>query len=116
MTIEIFSPNVELAQRLREWTQRRLQFALGRFADRVRRVRVTLRDTNGPRGGLAKECQITAQLEAGDPVVAQVMDSEFESAVSKAAERLSGRLTRGLERQRDVRRHAKSTQDELGLP
>jgi len=34
----------------------RLEFALGRFAGRVRSVSVSLTDLNGPRGGLDKKC------------------------------------------------------------
>lgn len=107
MTIEICGPTTELAPSLREWTRRRLAFALGRFADRVRRVRVTLRDANGPRGGLDKECCMTAHLDCGDPLVAKVADAEFEPAVSRAAERLARRLAMGSERQRDLRRRSR---------
>lgn len=116
MIIEIRSPNMELDQSLLEWTQRRLGFALGRFADRVRRVRVTLHDANGSRGGLDKECLMTAYLVAGGPVIAEITDSEFESAVTRAAKRLARRLAMGTERKRDLRRHAKKNRVEPGRP
>ena len=51
MLIEVTKRSVMLAEGVREWIERRLQFALGRFSPRIRRVSVIVSDVNGNRGG-----------------------------------------------------------------
>jgi len=108
MRVEIIAPTIELAPGLRDWVERRVGFVLGRFADRLRRVRITLSDVNGPRGGLDKECCVTAHVVWGEPLVAEVLDCDPAAAVSRAVERIAGQLSRGWERKRDRRKRVRS--------
>ena len=52
MQIQLRSRGSSVTDAMRTWTERRVLFALGQFSGRVRTVRVTLTDENGPRGGV----------------------------------------------------------------
>ena len=62
MKIAITS-KVECTDELREFVQRKLAFALSRFADRVQSVDVLLDDVNGPRGGIDQRCRLIVGLK-----------------------------------------------------
>lgn len=110
MRIEIVSPSMELDGDLRQWAERHVAFAIGRFAERVRRVRIMLSDINGPRGGLDKECRVTAQLTCGEPLVAEVLDSDPGAALARAIDRIARKLSTEWERKRDRRRRPRFEQ------
>lgn len=81
-----------------ELARKRLEFALGRFAGRVRSLHVTLTDLNGPRGGLDKHCRIAIRLERlGRLIVIEDVDAEPEAAISRAAERAARAVTRAVD-------------------
>ena len=81
-----------------ELVRKRLEFALGRFTGRVRSLHVTLKDLNGPRGGLDKHCRIAIRLERrGRLIVIDDLDAEPEVAISRAAERASRAVTRAID-------------------
>jgi hypothetical protein len=58
MQIDIQSNGFTLTEALREYTHRRLCFALVHCEETIRRVTVRLSDINGPRGGTDKCCHI----------------------------------------------------------
>ena len=51
MQLEMRGVNYDLDDVLKGHIERRLRFALGRFAARIGRLTVRLTDVNGPRGG-----------------------------------------------------------------
>lgn len=91
----------------RHLTQR-LQFALGRFAGRIRRVSGFFEDQNGPRGGVDKSCRIVVRLVDGSDLVAEVVDVEWEVAVDRATTRIGHTVGREVARKRTSRRIARS--------
>lgn len=77
---------------------KRLEFALGRFAGRVRTLTVRLKDLNGPRGGADKHCQIAVRLEhPRRMILVEDVDEVPEVAVSRAAERASRAVARAIQ-------------------
>ncbi|MFM8414924.1 MAG: HPF/RaiA family ribosome-associated protein [Planctomycetota bacterium] len=84
--------------------ERRLGFALSRFAGRIRRVNVFLADQNGPRGGIDKTCRIVVRLADGGDVVAEVSDVDWVIAVDRATTRIGHSTGRQLARRRAGRR------------
>jgi hypothetical protein len=65
---------------------------------RVRSLHVSLKDLNGPRGGLDKHCRIAIRLERpGRLIVIEDVDAEPEAAISRAAERASRAVTRAID-------------------
>lgn len=104
MRVTIQNRNVDLGEQTNETIQRRFDFALSRFAPRLRDIRVRLTDLNAERGGIDKQCSVEATLAPRGSIVVEVRDSEVGAAVSRAADRLARRLTDEFERRRDLRR------------
>jgi len=81
---------------LQRESERRLHFATDRFRENIREIGVALRDVNGPRGGIDKQCKITAKLWRGGTVEIEETRSSFIEAVGRAAKRLRNVLTRRI--------------------
>ena len=70
---------------------------LARFADRLTRVEIHVRDENGPkRGGDDKACTIEARPRGGKPIGVTEHAGKVDDAARKAANTLAQRLTRVL--------------------
>lgn len=81
----------------------RLEFALGRFAGRVRSLTVRLTDVNGPGGGPDKTCLITVLLRRpGCVIVIEDVDTDHNAVVSRAADRTSRAVSRAVQSARDL--------------
>jgi hypothetical protein len=102
MLIEVTKRSVMLAEGVREWIERRLQFALGRFSSRIRRVSVIFSDVNGNRGGCDKQCRLRIVLIPSGEVVVEDIDPSVVTVVANVAERAARSVSRALERRRDV--------------
>ena len=107
MQMQLSARNFKMKQDLHDLVERRLQFALGRFSSRIKRVRLVLSDENGPRGGIDKKCLIEVSLVASGKMLVEVTDAEIEPAVSRAADRIARRVNDELDRRRDTRRRGK---------
>jgi hypothetical protein len=73
-----------------------LHFATDRFRDNIREISVALRDVNGPRGGIDKQCKITATLWRGGTVKIEEKRSSFIGAIGRATKRLRNVLARRI--------------------
>jgi putative sigma-54 modulation protein len=99
MNIEVRASNVQISEALASHIERKIDFALRRFAGRVERVVVRLVDLNGPKGGPDKRCKMAARLSAPAPsVIVEAIDGDAYAAVSQAASRLDERVARTLAR------------------
>jgi len=101
MNLEVYGKGVRLNQRLRNHVERRLRFALDRFGDRIRRVRVRLKDTNGPKGGRDIRCHIEAWLTPGQMVLVEESRTDPFAAVARASDRIGHSISRRFGRFRD---------------
>ena len=81
--------------------ERRLRFALGRFAGRIDRVLVQVCDTNGPRGGLDKQCRVRVRLRHGQEVLVGDVDEDWIVLIDRASARLGRSVARVLECERE---------------
>ena len=91
MQLDIRGRNLRLTPSLLDHVDRRLRFALGRFAARLSRVAVRLGDVNGPRGGIDKRCCIHLELR-GKALTIEEVDADLYVANDRASER-AGRAT-----------------------
>ncbi len=99
MRLEIHSSRIAVSDSTQAYVERRLGFALGRFADVVERVVVSLADINGPRGGIDKSCRIRVKLMGQQtPVIVEVLELEIRPAVDMAADRIGRAVARQLDR------------------
>ena len=94
--IEVSMDDVDpdIAPQLRAYAERRLSFALRRFQEHVRHVRVRLTDVNGPRHGVDARCAVTAHLTDGKELFVEATTAWPFRSVTQAAGRLSEAIRR----------------------
>jgi hypothetical protein len=97
---ELKSAAVHAPEGLRDRIDRSLTFALSRFDSRVDRVVVFLKSLNGPKGGIDKSVRILARIDGVGIALAMVVDSGWEVAVDRAADRIGVNVARQLIRHR----------------
>ncbi len=103
MLIDILNRNVPVEPTTREWVERRVRFALGRFVARIHRVAVMFEDINGPRGGNNQRCRLLITLIPEGIVVVEDVDSTVEAVTAHVVDRAARAVVRELERQREHR-------------
>jgi hypothetical protein len=105
MRSEMYGHNVRLTPAARAKVERRMQFALGRLAVRVGRVRVGFSKPAGRRG-TAKQCRMIVDLLRAGRVVIVHRAAHWGEAVAGAAGRLAAAVRRRLGRRRLGRRRS----------
>ncbi len=104
MKLELRSKGIEMNDRLRNFIEKKLRSALGRFDHLVQTVRVRLTDINGPKGGEDIQCLIQADLgRAGVVTISETRTTPF-AAVARASQRTNRNLSQRLSRLRTGRR------------
>jgi ribosome-associated translation inhibitor RaiA len=98
--VDMRTRGFSLTPGLRSYVEQRLEFALDRHRERIARVRVTLGDVNGPKGGEDKSCRVELRLRGGLTVRATVVDADAYAACAAAAQRAGRALARALARER----------------
>ena len=97
---ELKSAAVHASERLKDRIDRRLRLALSRFDSRVDRVVVFLRGVGGPGRGSDRSVRILARSDGVGIARAMVVDSGWEVAVDRAADRIGVNVARQLIRHR----------------
>ncbi len=103
MKIKIQSEVQEEKETLTEHVERRLQFSIGRFVDRIDSVRIRISDVNGPRGGVDQRCSILLKLKLGKEIFVESTETSWEAAVDLASDRVGRSVSRTLQLQRALR-------------
>ena len=105
MRFSVSGDRVKVTPDLREYIDRRLYFALGRFGPAIDHVSVRVGDVNGPRGGVDKHCQIVVKLRASgsSPIAVDDHDQNLRTAVDRASNRVGRTVARAIERKRRKR-------------
>jgi ribosomal subunit interface protein len=98
MQLEIRGREISISQVLRDHIERRLRFALDRFANRVRQVRVKVGDLNGPRGGIDKCCKLAISLDRPSTIVLESHASNVYAAIDCVADKAATCIGRRLKR------------------
>lgn len=96
MQIEICGRDIKVSERLRDYIERRVRFALERLARPIRRVRVQLRDLNGPRGGVDKSCQVRIALAPAATLVVEHRSATAYAAVDSALDKAAISIVRRI--------------------
>jgi putative sigma-54 modulation protein len=98
MKIDVRVRGIDFTDELRKGVERIISFAVDRYDTQVDKISVYLADLNGPKGGVDKLCQITANLSRGNPVLILEKGTEILSMVNRAARRLGHRIGRNVQR------------------
>src|SRR5947208_1573718 len=98
MHIDIRGTHVYITESLRAYIERRLGFALDRFARSIRRVVVRLVDLNGPRGGIDECCQLAIFLSPSSTIVVENRASNVYVALIRLAGKAGNYIGRRLQR------------------
>jgi len=106
MHIDLSTPNLSSSPALESHVRRRLGYAVGHMAHRIKSADVRVSDVNGPRGGVDKRCHVRIELHPRGTVVLTERCSDVYRAVDRASGRLKKAVLRALER-RCPRRGAK---------
>ncbi len=78
--------------------ERRLLFALSRFAPRLGQVELTVDDVNGPRGGIDIECRLRVVLHGDKTLIVVGRDAELLRCVADTASRMGRTVARRIDR------------------
>jgi ribosome-associated translation inhibitor RaiA len=103
MQLEIRGVNYELDDAVRDYTERRLRSALGRFLRRIHRLTVRLTDVNGPRGGIDERCRIAIALVPRGVLMIEGAGDDPLALIAKVAKRAGRAVRREFERRREGR-------------
>jgi ribosomal subunit interface protein len=96
--------HLSLSDGLKAYVQEHLVDHIEKLCDdqEASEIDISLVDTNGPKGGVDKECRVTVRLPGLSAVhVTETADSLFP-AIDASRDRLEKTLKRTLERRRDV--------------
>ncbi|MEY4007071.1 MAG: hypothetical protein RLZZ467_83 [Gemmatimonadota bacterium] len=94
----VIRPSINWQRSNADFVHRRLEFALGRFSNRIRSLHVRLTDENGPRGGPDKKCLIAVRLLAPSRmVVVEDVDVDEAAVVCRATERIARAVARAID-------------------
>lgn len=100
MQIAVRTRDLNDNEDLRTQVERRIDYAVDRQRNRIDRISVCLSDVNGPRGGIDKLCQMTADVRGIGTVLITERGSNLLEAIANAAGRLGVRIRGSIERRR----------------
>ncbi len=96
MVLRLAARGIELSADLNEYVRRRAHFSLGRFAGRIKRLSISLSDSNGPRGGVDKHCDIRVDVGLRQRVIVRERQATIHAAVAFAVDRAERAVERQL--------------------
>jgi hypothetical protein len=106
MNIVIESSRSGEPQAWRQQVEQRVRLVLRRLQGQVQQARISLRDINGPKGGVDKQCQITLTTEGHGQLVIVSKAEHAQGALNQALQRATHSLARLWQRKRRPARHA----------
>ncbi len=95
--------NIEGGEALSRHVEETVENSLKRFADRITRVEVHLKDVNSSAkgGDDDKHCQMEARLTGMQPISVTAKAATVDEALDAAADKLENAVSRILDRQDD---------------
>ena len=104
MKLEIRGRDVEITETIRGYIERRLGFALDRFAERIRIARLKIRDVNSCRGGVDKYCRLAVSFAHASTIAVESRDVTVHGAIDHISSKVGDLLARRFKRTRERRR------------
>jgi ribosome-associated translation inhibitor RaiA len=107
MQLSIHFGNLEPAASVRDDVAELIRSAVDKFDSRIRRISVSIRDVNGPKGGEDKQCRCVVHLKRMRPIVIQDAGENYRKLVNQVADRVSYTLSQRMDRISTRRRAGK---------
>lgn len=98
MRISIRHHGLELTESDRVLIESSLRHAVARFEDRVLDVTAYLADSNGPRGGLDKECRVVLHLRQAGYIAIEEHDGDLTRLIDRVSDRVGATVARQVKR------------------
>lgn len=100
MQMEMRTLNFKLSDDLKDHLESRLRSSLGRIADQIDRLRISISDVNGPRGGIDKRCLVAVALIPRGEIMVESSGSNPVAVIADTVKRTKLAVIRTLKRQR----------------
>ena len=97
MVVQISSSGIVLDDPQREWIERRLRLALGRFVARIRCVTANISSSEETRSVAIRKCRLRVILLPDREIVLDVIDSSLETAIANVSDRAARSIARALD-------------------
>jgi len=107
MQIHIQARSFTLTKSLRKYIEHKLKSSLSSCQDRLQRVVVRLKDTNGPRGGVDKQCHVHVVVPGMSDVIIEDTENNMYAAIDRATDRASLVVNKKVSRQKLAMRHGR---------
>ena len=88
MKLDIRGRRIEITERVRSYVTRRLAFALDRFADRIRMVKLIVGHHYSSQTGADESCQLMVMFMHSSPITLE----SHGLTVRRAVDRISGKV------------------------
>ncbi len=98
MRVYVRGKQIKVGPELRVEVEHRVYLALGRFADVIRKVDMSLADANELPGRIDKSARIVVLLKPADEVVAEVTDVTVMEAIDRTCYRINRLVSHAVER------------------
>jgi len=108
MQISTHFGNLEPSASVKNDASELILSAVERFRSRIRKINVSIRDINGPRGGEDKQCRCVVHLKRMSPIVIEETGENYRSLLNRVSDRVSYTLSQRIDRVRTGARRASS--------
>jgi ribosome-associated translation inhibitor RaiA len=98
MQIQVNAADAQTRDVDEEMVRNEVLKAMERFASRITRIEVHVKDVNGPKSGDDKQCTMEARLAGLDPMTVTADAPDVRSAVISAAGKLQRKVQSDLEK------------------
>ena len=115
MKVEIRGRDIEITDVVRTYAKRRLGFALDRFAERTRIVRLKVGDMSSSRGGVDMRCQLAISLAHSSPITLESRASNVRGAIDRIAGKVGRLVERRFRRKHNQQRFRNATRQQFEL-
>ena len=104
MKLDIQAKDFELSDSILTHITERVNFTLSSRFDQINKITIRVSDTNGPRGGIDKRCQVRVSLPRLKEIVVDDVQADLYVAIFRATDRASRTVNRRLARLQDKKR------------
>ncbi|MDV6034876.1 MAG: hypothetical protein F9B45_33250 [Phycisphaera sp. RhM] len=98
MKLSIHIGDTETSRSFQQYVSELIQDSVARFGSKIRSVNVSLRDINGPKGGVDKQCRCVVHLKRMAPIVIDDSDENYPRLLNRVVERVAYTLSQKMDR------------------